>query len=396
MLKEKEEEMARLTKFRIRFQEAGGIKLGQLFSTNLGAGGPCGRLDCQPCESRDEKRPNCKAQSILYESKCNICNKDETSSRQEEKGQRKGIYIGESSRSLYERSKEHLKDAEDFSPSSHMVKHWMHAHEEMKTCPDFSFTILSRFRDCLSRQVAEAIQILYTKDQILNSKNEYMANCLTRICVEENKFERKKREREEEKEEEKELQKLEAFKITHKRPKRGREMHLEAGPAMKRMRIIQKDGEISQEDGETFQKDGRDRVEALRARMDEEREIVLKRMKELDERRILEGQVGVQLESLADGQDDHHHRYEAQHHQGEVHEHFQEDQNHSKDSNFSEARGLALERLDWTMHVAPSASKLRAKPNLPKVERSMSEYITNQIIMCKTSLERGRGRPSST
>ena len=36
-------------------------------------------------------------------------------------------------------------------------------------------------------------------------------------------------------------------------------------------------------------------------------------------------------------------------------------------------------------------SKLRAKPNLPKVERSMSEYITNQIIMCKTSLERGRG-----
>jgi hypothetical protein len=221
--------------------------------------------------------------------------------------------------------------------------------------------------------VAEAIQILYTKDQILNLKNEYMANCLTRICVEENKFDRKKREREEEREEEKELQKLEAFKITHKRPKRGREINMDAGPAMKRMRIIQKDGEISQEDGETFRKDGKDRVEALRARMDEEREIVLKRMKELDERRILEGQVRVQLESLSDGQDDHHHRYgvrmgssevredlEAQHHQGEVHEHFQEDQNHSKDSNFSKARGSALERpiLDWTMHVVPSASEL--------------------------------------
>ena len=36
---------------------------------------------------------------------------------------------------------------------------------------------------------------------------------------------------------------------------------------------------------------------------------------------------------------------------------------------------------------------MRAKTNLPKVERSMSEYITNQIIMCKTSLERGR-RPT--
>jgi hypothetical protein len=84
-------------------------------------------------------------------------------------------------------------------------------------------------------------------------------------------------------------------------------------------------------------------------------------MKELDERRIIEGQVGVQLESLADGQDDQHHRYEAQHHQGEVHEHFQEDQNHSKDSNFSEAHGSALDCpiLDWTTHgMAPSASEL--------------------------------------
>ena len=100
MLKEKEEEMAELTKFKIRFQEAGGIKLGQVFSTNLSSGEACAGLDCQPCESRDEKRPNCKAQSILYESKCNICNKKETSNRQEEKSQRSGIYIGESSRSL--------------------------------------------------------------------------------------------------------------------------------------------------------------------------------------------------------------------------------------------------------------------------------------------------------
>ena len=54
-------------------------------------------------------------------------------------------------------------------------------------------------KDCLSRQVAEAIRILCTKDQILNSKNEYMANCLARICVEEDKYARKKRERLEEK-----------------------------------------------------------------------------------------------------------------------------------------------------------------------------------------------------
>jgi hypothetical protein len=72
MLKEKEEELSRLTKFRVRYQEAGGSKLGLQFSTDLGAGESCGRKDCQPCESRVERRPNCRAQSILYESKCII------------------------------------------------------------------------------------------------------------------------------------------------------------------------------------------------------------------------------------------------------------------------------------------------------------------------------------
>ena len=93
MLKEKEEELARITMFIVRYQEAGGTKLGLLFSTDLGAGDACGRKDCQPCERMVDKRPNCTAQSILYESKCVICNPSDTSSHQEQS--RKGIYLGE-------------------------------------------------------------------------------------------------------------------------------------------------------------------------------------------------------------------------------------------------------------------------------------------------------------
>ena len=103
-----------------------------------------------------------------------------------------------------------------------MVKHWMNEHPEMDRRPSFSFRIMARFRDCLSRQVAEAINILYSKDQLLNSKNEYMANCLTRICVEENTFERKKREREEEEKDDREKERLRAFKMKNMRPKRAR------------------------------------------------------------------------------------------------------------------------------------------------------------------------------
>ena len=76
MLKEKEEELAKLTKFKIRYQEAGGTKLAMMFSTDLAAGEACGREDCQPCGSRAEKRPNCRSESILYESSCVECNPD--------------------------------------------------------------------------------------------------------------------------------------------------------------------------------------------------------------------------------------------------------------------------------------------------------------------------------
>ena len=124
---------------------------------------------------------------------CVICNPSDKSSHQEHS--REGIYLGESSRSLYEHSKENLRDAESFDPGSHIVKHWMNEHPNMKDCLEFSFSILSRFRDSLSRQVAEAINIQYTKDQLLNSKTEYMANCLTRICIKENRFEEEKREK---------------------------------------------------------------------------------------------------------------------------------------------------------------------------------------------------------
>ena len=40
----------------------------------------------------------------------------------------------------------------------------------------------------------EAMTIHYSRDELLNGKNEYNANCLTRIVVEEDVFERKKKE----------------------------------------------------------------------------------------------------------------------------------------------------------------------------------------------------------
>ena len=154
---------------------------------------------------------NCKAKNIVYESVCQLCNPQ--SSREEadhgdvqpsgrDGGPREGVYIGESSRSLHERSIEHVRDAGAFSVKSHIVKHWMTSHPSLPNPPKMSFKVTERFRDCLSRQVSEALRISWTEDSILNSKAEYGHNTVSRLSVVEEVGDRKERERLEEEQEE--------------------------------------------------------------------------------------------------------------------------------------------------------------------------------------------------
>ena len=83
--------------------------------------------------------------------------------------------MGETSRSLFERSREHFKDAADFDEGSHMIKHWLTSHVEEESCPDFIFRIVGNYKDCLSRHVSEAVMVHYSQDILLNSKNDYNA-----------------------------------------------------------------------------------------------------------------------------------------------------------------------------------------------------------------------------
>ena len=64
------------------------------------------------------------------------------------------------------------------------------------------FSISARYRDCLSRQIGEALRINFSKDILLNSKSEYNTNSLTRISIQEDAWERRERGRREKEEEE--------------------------------------------------------------------------------------------------------------------------------------------------------------------------------------------------
>ena len=51
----------------------------------------------------------------------------------------KGVYVGESSRSMYERGKEHQKDGRDMGEDSHQWKHWANEHPDIEGNPQFKF-----------------------------------------------------------------------------------------------------------------------------------------------------------------------------------------------------------------------------------------------------------------
>ena len=106
----------------------------------------------------------------------------------------KGVYVGESSRSIYERTKEHLDDAQKDAPDSHIRKHWREEHPERGEMPVFKFKIVKTFKDSLSRQVAESVRI-DLREGVINSKTMYSRNRLPRLEVEKPEWERAEEER---------------------------------------------------------------------------------------------------------------------------------------------------------------------------------------------------------
>ena len=94
-------------------------------------------------------------------------------------------YIGETSRSAYERGLEHLKDFEDIKVESHMIKHYIENHEgEGMAEMEFGMRIVRKPRTAFNRQVAESVLIQSNKNHhILNSKSEYNRCALPRLAT---------------------------------------------------------------------------------------------------------------------------------------------------------------------------------------------------------------------
>ena len=100
------------------------------------------------------------------------------------------IYVGETSRTLYERSYEHVSGALRLDKSNFIVKHWLNYHFKNDVPPRFKFRVHKMRPDALGRLAHESVKIKIVSN--LNSKGEWGGDRIARIKVDLPKWKQKK------------------------------------------------------------------------------------------------------------------------------------------------------------------------------------------------------------
>ena len=93
-------------------------------------------------------------------------------------------YSGESSRTFYTRTKEHLAGYATKKEDNPMLKHQLNFHPGVD--PDYSMRVLQVFKDPLTRQINEGVRInsnRSTPGYLMNSKSEFRQGEVARVTV---------------------------------------------------------------------------------------------------------------------------------------------------------------------------------------------------------------------
>ena len=149
--------------------ETGGLSMRSVLqrSNPLETAG-CESPGCLPCVPGRGEGGNCEGCGINYEIECQLCPDGE-----------KSKYIGESSRNLFTRSQEHVSRYRGGKITSFMVKHQNSEHQGDEA--SYKAKVTASTRDCLTRQVREAVLIRRSQVPVLNSKTEWHQLALYRI-----------------------------------------------------------------------------------------------------------------------------------------------------------------------------------------------------------------------
>ena len=140
----------------------------------------CNNDNCNVCCSEGSKRLICRKVTrggIGYEAQCKECEKDGKIS----------LYHGETSRTLYTRTTEHLRNERDQDSTTEgraLLKHMavFHPGEE----PSFDIRAVGFFKEPLTRQINEGVRINNTKAHagyLMNSKSEHRQGEVPRVIM---------------------------------------------------------------------------------------------------------------------------------------------------------------------------------------------------------------------
>ena len=201
-LREEEEKLEKQTGYRIKIVERAGSKLVDLLHrANPWKGKDCERAGCLLCLTKmktgKDMDQDCTQRCLVYESWCMTCEdkeikrieddeEDEKTKNEKIRNIVKYVYIGETSRSIYERGLEHMNDKENLKKDSHMIKHYFDKHEgEELEKMEFGIKIVKNTKTAFDRQILESvlIQAKKKKHHILNSRSEYNRCALPRLTA---------------------------------------------------------------------------------------------------------------------------------------------------------------------------------------------------------------------
>ena len=128
----------------------------------------CSKPDCLACRTGKGDGGNCHSSGVNYSVECQLC---------PDGG--KSLYLGETSRNLYSRGLEHEEKYRNGSAKSFMRKHQVKEHQGV--AGEYTARVTASTRDCLTRQVREAVEIRRCQVPVMNGKTEWHQPALWQV-----------------------------------------------------------------------------------------------------------------------------------------------------------------------------------------------------------------------
>ena len=242
--------------YTLKVVEKAGDKLEDILTkSNPWQGLDCGRRACLLCKTNQKTQKNlsqdCHTRNLVYQTWCISCQaREEEKIEKDHEGDAKKIremknkiklhlYIGETSRSVYERSIEHQGDIDQLKTSSHMLRHLLELHGgEERSAVDFGMKVMRYTRSSFERQILESVLIQENRDQhLMNNRAEFNRCAIPRLVSKLGEKEMKKWREEDKKMQEMEEKVEEEIRMLKKVRNRDRAQNQRREPNPKRQKM---------------------------------------------------------------------------------------------------------------------------------------------------------------